>query len=374
MFKRRILIVDDSVVIRRSLTDALSRELDLEVVGSAPSGRVALMKMAIVCPDVVVLDAEMPEMDGLETLAAIRKDYSKVSVIMLNVWTDQTAAKTLDALTLGARDYVNKPNIGPGFDDALRTVASELASKIRVCFPDISREDSAGRSKEPIPLGKMSPPAAATDLDKRVDVLAIGVSTGGPNALMELIPQFPADFPVPILIVQHMPPIFTKLLAQRLAAKCKISVAEGISGQQLFPGGAWIAPGDLHMAIAKERDVIRILTNQDPPENSCRPAADVLFRSVAQVYRSHVLAVVMTGMGQDGLRGCQQIHSARGQVLVQDEASSVVWGMPSFVVKAGIVDRILPLNDLGTEILNRVWRFRSEKRTRVGGRPVGVRS
>jgi two-component system chemotaxis response regulator CheB len=374
MFKRRVLIVDDSVVIRRSLTDALSRDYDLEVVGSAPSGRVALMKMAMVRPDVVVLDIEMPEMDGLETLAAIRKDYSQISVIMLNVSTDQAAAKTLDALTLGARDYVTKPNIGPGFDNALRTVVSELTSKIRVCCPDISHRDSAGSPKKFIPLDKMSPPAAATDLAKRVDVLAIGVSTGGPNALMELIPQFPADFPVPILIVQHMPPIFTKLLAQRLAARCKISVAEGCSGQQLFPGGAWVAPGDLHMAVAKEGYAIRILTHQDPPENSCRPAADVLFRSVAQVYRSHVLAVVMTGMGQDGLRGCEQIHSVGGQVLVQDEASSIVWGMPSFVVKAGIADRILPLDELGTEILNRVWKFRSEKRMRVGGRPVDVRS
>jgi two-component system chemotaxis response regulator CheB len=374
MFKRRILIVDDSVVIRRSLTDALSRESDLEVVGSAPSGRVALMKIAIARPDVVALDAEMPEMDGLETLAVLRKDYPQISVIMLNISTDQAVAKTLDALTLGARDYVSKPNIGPGFDDGLRTVASELASKIRVCCPDISHDNLAPGPKELIRGGKLSHSSTTTDLSERVDVLAIAVSTGGPNALMELIPQFPADFPVPILIVQHMPPVFTKLLAERLAAKCKISVTEGVSGQELFPGGAWIAPGDLHMAIAKERDTIRILTNQDAPENSCRPAADVLFRSVAAVYRSHVLAVVMTGMGQDGLRGCQQIHSAGGQVLVQDEASSVVWGMPSFVVKAGIVDRILPLHDLGTEILNRVWKFRSEKRTGVGGRPVGVRS
>jgi two-component system chemotaxis response regulator CheB len=374
MFKRRILIVDDSVVIRRSLSDALSRESDLEVVGSAPSGRIALMKMAMIHPDVVALDVEMPEMDGLETLAAIRKDYSQTSVIMLNVSTDQSAAKTLDALTLGARDYVTKPNTGPGFDDVLRTFACELTSKIRVCCPDTSRGVPTRSSKDYIFPPKASFPTAATDLAKRVDVLAIGVSTGGPNALMELIPQFPADFPVPILIVQHMPPIFTKLLAQRLAAKCKISVAEGSVGQKLLPGGAWIAPGDFHMAVEREGDTVRIVTHQDPPENSCRPAADVLFRSVARVYRSHGLAVVMTGMGKDGSRGCEQIYAAGGQVLVQDEASSVVWGMPSFVVKAGVVDRILPLNELSTEILKRAWRFRPEKRLHVGGRPTGTRS
>jgi two-component system chemotaxis response regulator CheB len=374
MFKRRILIVDDSVVIRRALTDALSRETDLDVVGSAPSGRVALMKMAIVRPDVVALDVEMPEMDGLETLAAIRKDYSQISVIMLNVSTEQSAAKTVDALTLGARDYVTKPSIGPDFNDLLPSVASELTSKIRLCCTEPSHGDSAGSLKELVRLRRASLPNAATDLVRRVDVLAIGISTGGPNALMELIPQFPADFPVPILIVQHMPPVFTKLLAQRLAAKCKISVAEGSSGQNLFPGGAWIAPGDLHMAVFREGDAVRILTHHDPPENSCRPAADVLFRSVAQVYRSHSLAVVMTGMGQDGSRGCEQIYAAGGQVLVQDESSSVVWGMPSFVVKAGIVDRILPLDELGTEILHRVSKFRSGKRIPVGGRPMATKS
>jgi len=371
MPKPRILIVDDSVVIRRSLTVALSHELDFEVVGSAPSGRIALMKVATAHPDVVVLALEMPEMDGLKTLAAIRRDYPRVSVIMLSGTTEQAAAKTLDALTLGARDYVTKPIVGLGFDDALRTVSSDLAAKIRLCCRDMSTGDSSG-VKESNCGG--TAPSASTEQAKRVDVLAIGVSTGGPNALMELIPQLPADFPVPIVIVQHMPPIFTRLLAERLAGKCKIRVVEGGPHQELAPGGAWIAPGDFHMSVVKEGDTVRVVTHQGPPENSCRPAVDVLFRSVAQVYQSHVLAVVMTGMGQDGLRGCKQIHAAGGQVLVQNEASSVVWGMPSFVVKAGIVDRILPLDELGAEIVSRVRKCRSDKNTRVVGRPAGVRS
>jgi two-component system chemotaxis response regulator CheB len=367
MLKRRVLIVDDSVVIRRSLTDTLSRDHHFEVVGSAPTGRVAMMKIPIVRPDVVVLDVEMPEMSGIETLTAIRRAYPQLPVIMLSVPTDRGAAETLDALALGARDYVTKPASGMNSDESLRILSGEVISKIQICIPDAARDSLGENSWKPVPASKRLPASSGTSSTKRVDVLAIGASTGGPNALMELIPALPADFPVPILIVQHMPAMFTKLLAQRLAAKCKISVEEGSSRQRLLPGTAWIAPGDLHMVIAREGDDVRILTHRGPPENSCRPAADVLFRSVAQVYGSHALAVVMTGMGQDGLRGCEQIHAAGGQVLVQDEASSIVWGMPSFVVKAGIADRILPLKVLGGEILNRAWRFRFEKHALVTG-------
>ena len=365
MFKPRVLIVDDSVVIRRSLTDALSHDPHLEAVGSAPTGRVAMMKIALVRPDIVVLDVEMPEMNGLETLAAIRQAYQQLPVIMLSVPTDRGAAATLDALTLGARDFVTKPDSNS--NDSLSVLSNELISKIQGCFSGASRDVPVGDSRKPGPAAKLLLADAGTSSKKRVDVLAIGASTGGPNALMELIPALPADFPVPILIVQHMPAMFTKLLAQRLAAKCKVSVVEGSSHQRIFPGAAWIAPGDLHMAIAKEGDDVRILTHRDPPENSCRPAVDVLFRSVVRAYGSHVLAVVMTGMGQDGLRGCEQVHAAGGQVLVQDEASSIVWGMPSFVAKAGIADRVLPLQELGAEILNRAWRYRSVKHALVTG-------
>lgn len=358
MIKRRLLIVDDSVVIRRSLAIALSGEPDLEIVGSAPSGRVALMKIPMLHPDVIALDVDMPEMDGVQTLAAIRKAYPQIPVVMLSAPTERGAAATLDALTLGALDYVTKPEIGANGDERLQALTGELISKIRACCSDLSQDGSAGLH-DVIPSWQTLR-AAPSGSTKRVDIVAVGVSTGGPNALMELLPGFPADFPVPILIVQHMPPTFTKLLAQRLAGRCKICVSEADSGQQLFPGTAWLAPGDLHMTIAREGNAVRIATWRGAPENSCRPAVDVLFRSVAQVYASHVLAVVMTGMGQDGLRGCQQIHAAGGQVIVQDEASAIVWGMPSFVVKAGIADRIVPLPELASEILGRVRRYRSE--------------
>jgi two-component system chemotaxis response regulator CheB len=191
--------------------------------------------------------------------------------------------------------------------------------------------------------------------------LAIGASTGGPDALTDLVPRFPPDFPVPILIVQHMPPVFTKLFSERLATKAQIPVAEGSPGQALTAAQAWMAPGDFHMAVERDGDAVRIVTHQQPAENSCRPAADVLFRSVAAVYGPRALAVVLTGMGQDGLRGCHQIRAAGGHVLAQDEGSSVVWGMPGIIVRAGIADQILPLDKLASEILERVRRHRQSQ-------------
>jgi two-component system chemotaxis response regulator CheB len=367
MLKPRVLIVDDSVVIRQFLCDALSRDPYLDIVESAPSTRVALMKIAIARPDFVVLDLEMPEMHGLESVSAILKASPQALVIVLNVPGERGAAVTFDALTLGARDYVTKPNRGVNLEAGLQMLASELAAKIQACWPGNDRATIRDEPILPRSRGLSNAPHWSSS-DKRVDVLAIGVSTGGPNALMEVIPRIPKDFPVPILIVQHMPRIFTKLLAERLAAKSQISVAEAISQQRLLPGCAWIAPGDYHMTVLRNEDGIRIATHQGPPENSCRPAVDVLFRSLVQIYGSHVLAVVMTGMGKDGLQGCKQVHAAGGQVLVQDEKTSVVWGMPSFVAKAGLADCILPLQELRTEILNRVWRERSAERALVGER------
>jgi two-component system chemotaxis response regulator CheB len=360
MSKKRLLLVVDSVVMRRSLTAALSRDSGIEMAGSAPNGRIALMKIPLLHPDAVALDIDLPETNGLETLAAIRAAYPRLPVIMLNAATDRGAAATLDALTLGAKDYVTKPDITTRADDALQAFSDELASKIALCCSEASYENPTVTPPKLISPGGPAHGIGASRLVMRADVVAIGASVGGPNALMNLIPRFPSNFPVPILIVQHMPAVFTKLLAARLAAKCKVRVAEGTLHQMLMPGEAWIAPGDVHMAVERSGDVVRIQTWRGPPVNSCRPAADVLFQSVAKVYGVNALAVVMTGMGQDGLQGCQQIRAAGGQVLVQDEASSVVWGMPGFVVRAGVADRVLPLDELGPEIINRVWSHRLE--------------
>lgn len=193
-----------------------------------------------------------------------------------------------------------------------------------------------------------------SERDRRIDLVAIAASTGGPNALTELFTTLPADFPVPILIVQHMPPMFTRLLAERLSAKSAIRVEEGRTGESLRPGQAWIAPGDYHMLLTRDSTGLRLVLNQDAPENSCRPAADVLFRSVAHTVGPNALAVVLTGMDQDGFRGCEAIHEAGGLVLAQDEVSSVVWGMPGIVARAGLAEKVLPLSLIGPEIVRRV--------------------
>lgn len=189
-----------------------------------------------------------------------------------------------------------------------------------------------------------------------IEVVAIGASTGGPNALAELFGQLPGDFPVPIVLVQHMPPMFTRLLSERLTARSALRVDEASAGGVLEPGRVWVAPGDHHMIVVRDGTQVRVQVHQDPPANSCRPAADVLFRSVAQTFGPGTLAVVLTGMGQDGLRGCEAIRAAGGQILVQDEATSVVWGMPGNVVRAGLADRVLPLSLIAGELIQRVVR------------------
>jgi len=366
MSNKRILIVDDSIVIRRALRNALSRIPGLEVAGSAPNGQIALMKIPLLHPDVVILDIEMPEMDSLQTLTAIRNDSPEIAVIMLSVSTEQGVAATLEALSLGAKDYVTKPEITTFFDDVVQTLSGELAAKIDLFCVEIRDGQVDSNSQLAALPSLQTVPTAANSPGTRVDVLAIGASTGGPNALTDLLSGFPVDFPVPILIVQHMPSLFTKLLAERLAVHCKIRVVEARPHQSIVQGGAWIAPGGFHMTVERDHETIQIRTQQDHPENSCRPSVDVLFRSVAKVYGPHVLAVMMTGMGQDGLCGCQKIRAVGGQVLAQDKASSVVWGMPGAVVRAGIVDQVVSLHDLRTEIIKRVWSHRSEKRVLIG--------
>jgi two-component system, chemotaxis family, protein-glutamate methylesterase/glutaminase len=347
-------------VIRRVLANTLSADPAIEVVGTAPNGRIALEKIPQAAPDVVTLDVEMPEMDGLQTLAALRKTHRSLPVIMFSVFTKSGATATLDALAFNAVDYVTKPPAGAGTDVALKIIRDELIPKIKMHLTT-----TVGAATRPAHLAPW--PSACPDLPTHatsnrparcVDVVVIGLSTGGPDALGSLLPSFPKDFPVPILIVQHMPPGFTKPLANRLASKSRISVAEAHDNPVLEPGHAWLAPGGSHMIVERVDGEARLKTYQAPPENSCRPSVDILFRSAAEVFGSHVLAVVMTGMGQDGLRGCERIHQAGGQILVQDEASSVVWGMPRLVAAAGLVDQELSLPELGPEILRRVMDFR----------------
>ena len=349
MPKIRILVVDDSAVFRRLVSDELASDPGLEVVGTAANGRIALARMTQVNPDLVILDVEMPEMDGLETLKELRKMYRRLPIIMFSALTERGAEVTLDALSLGATDYFAKPTDLGSMDASLRVIREELIPKIKaICAPPGSNAKPAAATTAG------SAPVRAPVSIGAVRVVVIGTSTGGPNALAEIFTRIPADFPVPILIVQHMPPMFTRLLSERLSAESQIRVEEGASGTLLQPGRAWVAPGDHHMIVVRDGTQHRLLLHKDPPENSCRPAVDVLMRSSAQAYGADQLAVILTGMGQDGLRGCEAIREAGGRVVAQDEATSVVWGMPGFVARAGLADKVVPLPQVADEILRRV--------------------
>lgn len=371
MRKIRILVVDDSVVVRRMVTDALDADPALEVVGFAANGRIALSKITQVNPDLVTLDIEMPEMDGLEALRELRKTHPKLPVIMFSTLTERGAAATLDALAYGANDYVTKPSNVGSAAAALERIREQLIPKIKACCPQGSapslRPAAAGSAPSPAP--KAWPMIETRRWEAPAQIVAIGVSTGGPNALADVIPQLPAGLPVPVVIVQHMPPIFTKMLAERLASKSQIRVEEGRPGEILEPGHAWLAPGDFHMAVERSGTSVHLITHRAPPENSCRPAVDVLFRSVAEAYGPRALGVVMTGMGQDGLRGSERIREAGGRVLAQDEATSVVWGMPGFVAQAGLAEKVVPLDQIAAEIVLRV----SESRG-AGSRSAALRT
>ena len=358
----RILVVDDSVVVRRMVSDALGADSQLEVVGTAANGKIALAKIPQVNPDILILDVEMPELDGIGTLVELRKSLPVLPVIMYSTLTLRGAEATLEALSKGATDYVTKPSNVGSAAQALECIRTQLIPKIKTFCGRILGSSAHSPLAAPVASKAPSPRLAPPRREERIDIVAIGVSTGGPNALATLLPTLPSDFPVPVVIVQHMPPVFTRLLAERLATKSHIGVEECYAGAILKPGGAWIAPGDYHMVVASDQHQVKLSTHQGPPENSCRPAVDVLFRSVAELYKPRVLAVVMTGMGQDGLRGCEYIREYGGQILAQDQGTSVVWGMPGFVANAGLADKVLPLDELGLEIVRRVRRGRESIR------------
>ena len=281
---------------------------------------------------------------------------------MFSTLTQKGAVATLEALSLGANDYVTKPaNVG-SVTEAMTRLEQELIPKIKVhcrhlCLNETARP-SPNTTPSALPLTPPLPPRPGP-----IEIVCLGTSTGGPNALAEVFANLPADFPVPIVLVQHMPPLFTAMLAERLTAHSLVPCHEGAEGQVIERGHAYIAPGGRHMEVQRPGIRTTLHLHDGTPENSCRPAVDVLFRSVAAAYGSAVLGVVMTGMGQDGLRGCEIIREKRGHVVVQDEETSVVWGMPGYIAKAGYADRIVPLNQIAGEITRRVRTSRAEIKT-----------
>lgn len=367
MPKIRVLVVDDAVVVRRLVSDVLSEDPDIEVVGIAPNGRIALSKLPQVNPDVVILDVEMPEMDGLTTLKEIRKTYRLLPVIMFSTLTQRGAEATLDALSFGASDYVTKPaNVG-SVGAAMEAVRSTLIPKIKqFCGRGVPIAKAIAKPSAPTITTAAAPTLvrrpSVSSLPSRVEILAIGTSTGGPDALNRVLPLLPADFPVPIVVVQHMPPMFTQLLADRLDSKSAIRVREAKEGSALEAGLALVAPGDFHLSVVEREGKRQARVFSGPPENSCRPAVDVLFRSVAEHYGPSALAVVLTGMGQDGLRGSEHVREVGGQVFAQDEATSVVWGMPGYVAQAGLAHQILSIDEVAQAILRAVAHGRATVR------------
>jgi two-component system chemotaxis response regulator CheB len=356
----RVLIVDDSVIVRRILASALAEDPSIEVVGAAPNGRLALAKVPLLSPEVIILDVNMPEMDGLETLLHLRKTYPSIKTIMFSSETERGAAVTLEALARGASDYLKKPDRLSDEETRVQ-FAGILSSRIRAL---VGGAPKAEADSKPIPRGPLTP--RKTRRLARLDVLAIGGSTGGPAALSTLLASLGQDFPVPIVIVQHMPPTFTRLLAERLTEKTSFRVREAIAGEKLQAGDAWVAPGDWHMTVERRTNDLVLALNQDAPRNSCRPAVDVLFESVARAYGSRTLAVILTGMGRDGFEGCKALKATGAKVLAQDEASSVVWGMPGYVARAGLADGVLGIDALGEEISRLIFMTRASRR-RAGG-------
>ena len=337
----RVLVVDDSALVRRLITTALAEASDIEVVGTARDGLDAIEKCDQLTPDVVTLDVEMPRMDGLGALAEIRHRHPRMPVIMFSTLTERGAAATLEALSRGASDYVTKPTNTGSVREGLESVREQLIPRIRALagmrkLAPLLRQPRVERPA-PVPV-----PARRRPLGP-VEALLIGCSTGGPDALAKVLAALPATLDVPVLVVQHMPPVFTAMLAQRLDKLSPLTVREAAAGDVPLAGEVLIAPGDWHMRVETRTGKVQISLDQGPQENFCRPAVDVLFRSAAAVYGGRCVATVLTGMGQDGLEGVRLLHESGAPVYVQDEESSVVWGMPGAVAHAGLATEILPL-------------------------------
>jgi two-component system chemotaxis response regulator CheB len=338
----RVLLVDDSATIRSLLSRILGSEQGIEVAGTAENGRLGVEAVKQLRPDLVVLDVEMPLMDGISALREIRREHPRLPVIMFSSLTEKGARATLDALLAGANDYVTKPTGGP--DEVATRIRGDLVQRIKALAGKPGRP-GADQTAPPATRPATRPRQLTTPAG-----VVIGVSTGGPTALAEVLPHFAPTSPVPILIVQHMPAFFTAQLAERLTRLIGTQVREAADGQILQPGDVLLAPGGRHMELVREGPQALIRLTDDAPENSCRPAADVLFRTAATVWGSGTLGVVLTGMGRDGLAGSRAIVAAGGRILAQDEFTSVVWGMPGEVAKAGLADAVLPLPQLAAEI------------------------
>ncbi|MGZ6018659.1 MAG: protein-glutamate methylesterase/protein-glutamine glutaminase, partial [Phenylobacterium sp.] len=335
----RVLVVDDSAIVRGLITRQLEADTGIKVVGSAPHGGAALAELARREADVVLLDIEMPVMDGLTALPLILAAHPTLKVVMVSSLTRRNAEISLRALQLGAADYIAKPEGGLGSADEF---TRDLISKVKALGVPRSRE------AKPVAAAAVAAHVSTTSRPgpkHPPTVLAIGASTGGPPALLKVFAALKGAVTQPIFLTQHMPATFTALLAEQLSRAGDRPCREGVEGEIVETGRCYIAPGGWHMTVVRERAGPTIRLNQDPPESFCRPAVDPMFRSLAKVYGPGVLAVILTGMGSDGAKGCLALADAGGRFAVQDEATSVVWGMPGAAAETGRAEKIMPLDE-----------------------------
>ncbi len=360
--KIRVLVVDDTVTYRKIVSNVLATMPGVEVVATAVNGRIALAKIAQLQPDILTLDLEMPEMDGLEVLRHLKESGIDVGAIVLSGTSTHGANATMEALELGAFDFVAKP-VGATLEESSQMLQQELCPKLKA-FGRTRQVHKILRGQSSACHGTATQPPAknrkgAEHRDHPVvgggrgqaEVIAIGISTGGPQALNRMLPQLPADLGVPVLLVQHMPPVFTKSLADDLNKRCALTISEAVDGQPVQAGHVLIAPGGKQMQVTKEGGQTTIRITDDPPVNSCRPSVDTLFHSVTRTYGSGIIGVIMTGMGNDGSQGCRQMKQQGAVIIAQDEASCVVFGMPREPVEEGIADVVAPLDEIATEIV-----------------------
>jgi two-component system chemotaxis response regulator CheB len=351
----RVLVVDDTAIYRKIVSEILREIAGVEVVGTAIHGRLALEKIAELKPDLVTLDLEMPQLSGVEVLKQLRQDESSVGVLMLSAFTSAGAAATTEALRLGAFDFVLKPA-----SDSLQASVDQLRKRLVDRVTAFAHSRNIELHPAPLvapakPASSAPPPPPASRIipahpGEAPEVIVLGISTGGPEALAKVIPALPADLPAPLFIVQHMPPLFTKSLADDLNTRSRLHVMEAQDGQRARPGDCLVAPGGKQMKIERTEPGPVVLITDDPPENSCRPAVDFLFRSAAHHYGARVLGVIMTGMGSDGTLGCRLLKRHGAPILAQDKDSCVVFGMPSTVIADGLADRVVPLSEMAAQI------------------------
>lgn len=349
----RVMVVDDSPLVRRIATDILSADREISVAATAANAEFALLKLEKERPDVITLDIEMPGMGGLEAIRRIMA-VRPTPIIVLSAHAQRGAELTLQALDLGAVDFVEKPS--SSLSGGISAISIELVEKVKSAARIVFREPSVA-PHAPLPEAPAGTPPAALPADEDgggCDLVAIGTSTGGPVALKTVLTMLPGELPVGIVVVQHMPPVFTKAFADRLNACCQVSVKEAENGDLITPGQVLLAPGNWHMTVSRFGGESRVLLNQNESVNGHRPSVDVLMHSVAFEFGSRALGVIMTGMGKDGAEGLRALHSRGGHVIAQDKESSVIYGMNREVVQNGDAHEVVSVNDIAARIQARL--------------------